>query len=110
MLTDLFEHCIAKVVGEDPGEAGSRISRDQSGDDAKCDRRARHAVDHRFVGEGHGEDDGLADDDQQESRDHSGLQLAFALRPEHRQEAEKRLNAPALFAMLFLRLRHRGPR
>ncbi len=101
MLPDLLEQGVAKIVGEDPGEAGGRVSGDQAGHHSERDGRARHAVDDRLVGEGHGEHDGLAGEHEQDGGDDPRLELGLALRPQHRQEAQQGLN-PAVRLVLLM--------
>ena len=106
ILPDLLEQGVAKIVGKNPGEARRRISGNQRSDDAEGYRRTGHSVDDRLVGEGHGQNDGLPGKDQQDRGDDPGLQLGFALGPEHREEAEQRLHSAPPLIFLFRRHRH----
>jgi hypothetical protein len=107
VLPDLLEQSVAEVVRQHAGEARRRVSRDERRNHAERRGVARHAVDHRLVGEGHQQDRGLAGKDQHDRRDDADLQLGLALGPEHREEAPQRAEAAAGFRLLRCLADHR---
>ena len=88
LLPDLLEHGVAQIFGQHGSEARRRITGDQGHDDCRAGDRPAHRIDDPFQRVGYGQADRLAGQDQHQSDDNPRLQLALALRPQQRQEAE----------------------
>jgi hypothetical protein len=94
-LPDLFENGVAQIVGKHVAEARAGIGKHQPGDDPER-RVRRHSVHGKLQRIGEQQRYRLADDDQQDGNDDPRLQLAIALRPQHRKESDERREGPAL--------------